>query len=472
MFIKYSKSSHMKKIYLFVTLFLLIVLVSQAQSPINCDFWVTAKTCINNEVSVGDSGNPENAVFHWNFDGAVVLSGTGPGPYWVKWSTPGEKHIVLTITFEGQTCTATRPVVVIEQPSLFHMMGGGTLVQGSPGINIGLSGSQTGINYILRHNNLNTGISVPGTGQAISFGLQTALGEYTAYARVAGSDCMREMEGVAVINSGLQPFICMVTFDTALSKNKIIWNKYSGHHHAYFNIYKETYQNNEFSKIAEVPFANMSVYVDPTSDPLIKSDKFKISVTDSSGYEGEKSPFHKTIHLNINPGISGFNLIWNHYEGFDFQTYRIHRKHATGSWETIDSVASNVDSYTDFYSESGVTTYFIEVVRLEPCNPSLKSGEILSVISNTVAAAPLGIGENERIPVLIYPNPVSDKLNLVIPGHAVYQVEILRLDGVITGTSLITGPTAEINVSDLVNGLYLLRITGNNAVTVRKFVKN
>ncbi len=466
----------MKKNYLFVGLFLLLALVSGAQGTLNCNFTVAVKACINQEALVTyTGGTPGTAIFLWNFDSAVVISGAGPGPYFVKWSTPGEKHIVLSITFEGHTCTATRPVVVIEQPSMFHMMGGGTLVPGSPGVSIGLSGSQTGIIYKLRLNGQYTGINMPGTGQSISFGLQTAVGNYTAVAKVDGSDCIREMEGVAVITAGLppiQPFICMVTFDTAANKNKIIWNKYSGHHHAYFNIYKETYQNNVFHKIAEVPFANISVYVDPTSDPLIKSDKFKISVTDSTGHEGEKSPFHKTIHLNINPGIFGFNLIWNHYEGFDFLTYRIHRKHYEGAWEVIDSVASNVDSYTDAYSNSGVTTYYIEVVRLEPCHPSLKSEEVISVISNTAAAAPLGIGESNQGGILAYPNPVHEKLNFILPGNSAYQVEIFRPDGVAVYTTTVTGPKAEINVSGFANSLYILKVTSENLTSVRKFVKN
>lgn len=466
----------MKKICLFFMSLFLVALSSEAQSQLNCDFTVNSKACLNQAATVIYTGGVSaNATYLWNFDGAVIISGTGQGPYAVRWETIGEKHVTLSINFEGLTCTAARVVAVIEHPSLFHMTGGGEYIPGTQGVEVGLSGSQAGIIYKLRLNGQYTGVVVHGTGQGISFGPQTIPGNYTAVARVDGSECMTEMEGVAVVTSNPPPqqqFICMVTFDTLAGKNKLVWNKHPGLHLSHYNIYKENYQNNVFTKIGEVPYSNLSVYLDPSSDPRIKSDRYKISLSDSAGHEGEKSPYHKTIHLNINPGIVGFNLIWNHYEGFDFKTYRIHRKHGTGGWQVIDSIAGNVDSYTDLYSASGVSTYFIEVVRQEPCSPSLKSDESLRVISNTASAAPLGMGESGFTSVLLYPNPVGDMLNLVLPGQSVADAELLRLDGVSVFKGPIRGPKAVINVADLPGGLYILRITGENTNVVRKFIKD
>ncbi|MCX6304928.1 MAG: T9SS type A sorting domain-containing protein [Bacteroidetes bacterium] len=461
-----------KSVTLIIVLFLAAFSV-KAQNPLVCEITSAYKACVNEEVQVVDTGGfGVNATYLWNFDGAVIISGSGCGTYYVKWETPGEKHITLNVTLGAYTCSAAKTVVVVAQPSIFNMTGGGVIFPGNPAVNVGLSGSETGILYTLRFNGSFTANRVQGTGQSISFGLQTVAGEYSAMATVVGSNCMREMEGIAVITSGALQNICMVTFDTTLNKNKIIWNKYPGFNVSHFNIYKETYQNNVFAKIGEVPYTSMSVYVDPTSDPLVKSDKFSISASYSAGNEGEKSAYHKTIHLNINPGIAGFNLIWNHYEGFEFLTYRIHRKHDPGAWEVIDSVASNVDSYTDLYTTSGVNTYYIEVLKPESCNPSLKGSENLSVISNTASAAPLGTREGATTGFLVYPNPVSEKLNLVVPGNSVYQVEILRLDGVAVFKSQMQGPATNIDVSDLANGIYLLKSTGDKATSVCKFVKN
>lgn len=382
--------------------------------------------------------------------------------------------MTLTIEDNGQNCTASKPTLVVEPPAAFHMTGGGAIIQGA-GVEVGLSGSQASVIYKLRREGQYTGVAVIGTGQAISFGPQTVPGNYTAVARVDGSDCLLEMEGVAVVTQNLPPvtpLICMVTFDTAMNKNKVIWNKITGEHLSHYNIYRETYQGNHFTKVGEVPASSFSVFPDPVADPLVKSDRYRISLSDTAGSESEKSPVHKTIHLNINAGISGFNLIWNHYEGFEFLTYRIHRKHAGGAWEPIDSVASNVDSYTDFYTTSGITTYYIEVVRPEPCNPSDDAGGYAGVISNTASAAPLGMVEDPATGVLFYPNPVKEKLSVVMSGRAAFNVDIVRLDGVILRSIRTSGPRAVIDVSGLVKGMYILKVYADGSVTVRKVVKN
>ncbi|MCF0053529.1 gliding motility-associated C-terminal domain-containing protein [Dyadobacter sp. LJ53] len=40
----------------------------------------------------------EGYTFEWDFDGAQIISGTGMGPYVVKWNSTGEKDVGLTIT--------------------------------------------------------------------------------------------------------------------------------------------------------------------------------------------------------------------------------------------------------------------------------------------------------------------------------------------------------------------------------------
>lgn len=468
----------MKKHYALITgLFLLTLILPAAAAPLlNCDFTVAAKACVNQQVTVTYTGGAgANATYTWNFDGAIVVSGTGAGPYVIRWETAGEKHLSLSIQLELQTCSVNRTTTVVELPAVFHMTGGGVYVPGTAGVNVGLGGSEAGVIYKLRLGAQYTGVAVTGTGQAISFGPQTVPGSYNAVAKVDGADCLREMEGTAVVTSGeppAMPYICMVTFDTLTSHNKVVWNKPANLHLSHFNIYRETYQNNVFTKIGEVPYTSVSTFIDPTADPIVRSDKYRISSSDSAGHESEKSPFHKTVHLNINPGIYGFNLIWNHYEGFEFLTYRIHRKHLGGAWETIDSVASNVNSYTDGYTASGITTYYIEVVRPEPCHPTLKSGEYEGVISNTAAAAPLGVSEGSMPGLKLWPNPARDLLNLSLPETEHYRVEATDATGRTVFSREFTGNAVTFQVSGLAPGLYLLKVTGDRTVTLRKFMKD
>lgn len=41
--------------------------------------------------------NPSTANYHWNFDGGVVITGTGAGPYQIRWDIPGHKTVKVDI---------------------------------------------------------------------------------------------------------------------------------------------------------------------------------------------------------------------------------------------------------------------------------------------------------------------------------------------------------------------------------------
>ncbi|MCX6266289.1 MAG: hypothetical protein NTW16_02885, partial [Bacteroidetes bacterium] len=88
----------MKKRYSVFMVLLLIAMSSMAQSLVNCDFTVAVKACVNQEVKVTYTGDASaNATYLWSFDDAQILSGTGQGPFFVKWDSAGEKHVILSI---------------------------------------------------------------------------------------------------------------------------------------------------------------------------------------------------------------------------------------------------------------------------------------------------------------------------------------------------------------------------------------
>jgi len=65
---------------------------------------------------------------------------------------------------------------------------------------IGLANSETGVNYQLTVNSVNTGSAVTGTGTAISFGNQTTAGTYSVLATRVSGGCTNTMSGSAVIS--------------------------------------------------------------------------------------------------------------------------------------------------------------------------------------------------------------------------------------------------------------------------------
>ncbi|MDO9257465.1 MAG: PKD domain-containing protein [Bacteroidales bacterium] len=80
---------------------------------------------------------------------------------------------------------------------------------------IGLDGSENGMNYTLFKNGINTGITISGTGNAISFGTQT-YGNYTIKAVNVISNCNLFIPGTiqiskpAIVNSGSDVTICSI----------------------------------------------------------------------------------------------------------------------------------------------------------------------------------------------------------------------------------------------------------------------
>jgi hypothetical protein len=473
----------MKKIFarcLFIIIGMILMnqLLNAQADSLSCTIGSYPKTTVGCHTYVGYQGTAgSSATYTWNFDGATIVSGTGPGPYWIYWDTSGYKTISLTVIYNGDTCNASRVIQVVNAPDVFTVTGGGSYPQGGQGVHIYLSGSQLHYSYYLYLNGGTTSVAnLSGTGNQLDFGLFTATGVYRCKARADSSQgtCMVEMNDSAFVYYGYVPgqAICVVSYDTTYNRNKIKWYKTAGQNLSHYNIYRQTYQYNVFEKIAEVPYLSPNIFIDTTSNPAMMAYKYEISGTDSLGNESEMSPYHKSIHLEVSPGVSGFNLIWNAYEGCDYLTCKIHRKLASGPWQVIDSVASDIISYTDQYVTSGLAYYFIEVVRYYPC-PGFKSADDEAVSSNIGISAPVGLDENSADPFLVYPNPVANKVNIIIKGQGNNdsKAQFFTVEGKKILDYNLIQPRNELDISAFPSGIYILRITANQSTIVRKIFK-
>jgi hypothetical protein len=475
----------MKKIFtlfLFITICMMNTQLYAETDSISCTFFMYPKAPVGCYTYVSYQGNaPSSATFHWNFDGGIIMSGSGPGPYYIVWDTLGTKTVTLSVIYNSQSCNSSNTIHIVALPQIYSVTGGGSYPYGGTGVHIGLTGSQVAVSYYLYLNHGSSSVTIKeGTGSVLDFGLITAAGTYTCKAKydTTSGACLTNMLDSATVvitgNPPSAPYICMVTFDTTTSKNMIIWNKPTNVYNlSHYNIYKQTYQSNVYTKIGQVPFSSMSTYVDTASHPLIHWDRYELSVTDTTGAESTLSADHMTIHLDASSGFTGFNLTWNSYVGFSFLTYRIHRKHESGPWVLIDSVAADSYTllYTDPYFESGATYYYIEVVNPHPCYPTLKDNGYESVVSNVAISAPLGIGENKQAGMRIYPNPAHDKLFIINPTTGKYNASIFTMDGRLLSTYSLDGTKSELDVSALTDGLYIIKINSNQGLLVNKFLK-
>lgn len=141
------------------------------------------------------------------------------------------------------------------------------------------------------------------------------------------------------------------------------------------------------------------------------------------------SDYHKTMHLTINQGLGNtWNLIWSHYEGFNFGTYRIYRGTSPSNMTMIGEVPSNLNSYTDNIATDNTGFYYqVEVVR----NTRSRDAEISSR-SNIVDN---GIFPEYTITVMsANPNRGTVTGGGTYPEGTIVRIEANALDGFVFTT--------------------------------------
>jgi hypothetical protein len=102
-------------------------------------------------------------------------------------------------------------VIVNTLPDVQTVSGGGVYCAGGTGAEVGLSSSQNGVNYQLYLDGAAIGSQLAGTGSALSFDMQTAVGTYMVTAENAVSGCASSMAGFATVATNPAPTTFTVT---------------------------------------------------------------------------------------------------------------------------------------------------------------------------------------------------------------------------------------------------------------------
>ncbi len=154
---------------------------------------------------VGLSGS-NSGVLYQLMNGTSLVGGAIPGTggpltFGIQ-SSAGSYTVVATIPSTGCTNTmaGSTAIGVSPLPALQTMTGGGSYCDGGTGVSVGLGGSNTGTMYQLMNAGSPVGAPVAGTGSAIDFGFETALGVYTVIATTTSSSCTNTMTGSASVN--------------------------------------------------------------------------------------------------------------------------------------------------------------------------------------------------------------------------------------------------------------------------------
>jgi uncharacterized protein YjdB len=156
-------------------------------------------------VNIGLSGSQIGVSYQLYYGSAPLgspITGTGSAISFGLSTGAGTYSVQATniATSCSSAMTGNATISINPLPSVYNVVGGGGYCAGGAGSNVGLSNSQTGVNYQLYYDGTAIGSPFAGTGSTVSFGTYTAAGTYSVLATNATTTCSVAMAGTAFIN--------------------------------------------------------------------------------------------------------------------------------------------------------------------------------------------------------------------------------------------------------------------------------
>ena len=293
-----------------------------------------------------------------------------------------------------------------------------------------------------------------------------------------------------VVNASLltTPEICIVGVDSATNTNFVVWERQANPLIDSFRIYKESTVSGVYNLIGTTGSNDPGYFIDANSNPMQQAYRYEITAVDSCGMETPPSNYHKTIHLNINAGLNGsWNLIWSHYVGFTFGSYRIYRGYDSTALQPLTQIQSTLNSYTDLNPPSGKVYYQIEVVSPHPCYPDSIYSKAKTNYNtsrsnnvNTTMAPNTGFGQSydNNLSMMIMPNPNKGTFVLEITNNSVsrisdYMLEIYDAMGNLVYTEKLNGQhnlRKTMHLEKFSEGMYFVRLMSKDNLLTTRFV--
>lgn len=412
-----------------------------------------------------------------NSDGEVVVNPNGIGPFTYSWSAnaggasgntlsniPSDVYY-LTVT-DANNCSANTVISVsdLAAPTVSLIAALPTACFSNNGsINIGVSGGTPPYTYTW-----NTG--------DVTQDLNT-LSQGTYHVIVTDGDGCNASFNVELPGITPSPIsLCMSTVDSTSGKVLCVWEKGALSHISHFNVYRENSIAGQYDFWFSQPYDSLSEWVDLTANPIVHGWRYKVTLVDSCGNESPFGQNHKTLHLTANLGISGeVNLIWDNYEGFNYPTVWITRYHPTTGWEMLDSVSSNLHSYTDL-NPPGINglKYILEIRPPSTCTSTRAVNHNSTRSNRGTVAPPLGISEPDvKWTALVYPNPTKGMVSIELEGISMNNYSTTVYD--IFGKQLMkqkmwTGRSA-IDISEFESGIYIVEIEAGGKKIRQRIIK-
>ncbi len=267
------------------------------------------------------------------------------------------------------------------------------------------------------------------------------------------------------------PNICMVTVDTTVNKNLIVWeNLPNVTGIASYNIYKLV--NSSYQLLGNILYNDTTEFVDMTSEPTIHSDKYAIASVDSCGNIGAYSPYHQTMNLSIVDGSGdAISLIWTKYideAGINNPSeYEIYR--GVNNLSYFASITGGLSDYNyNIPTTQENERFWIIVQRPMGCSPlnnnnKASGGPYYQSSSNIEDEGVVATTVNNITveDLTIFPNPMQD-FTVIKSDKKINTIRIFNVAGELIRENLaLNTNTFKIDRKELSVGTYILEINGS-----------
>jgi PKD repeat protein len=448
--------------------------------------------CLGDSVLLSVSTDAISPLYQWNLNG-LPISGQPNNNFY-----PNQSGVYSVTVFSQTGCPQTSLSIEVTfnalpaAPTITQI---GTVPfcfgQGS----VDLQASSGFLSYIWELDNSSFGI-----GQTI-----TALTSGFYSVKGIGLNGCQSNATVFGLNASYlsPPEMCTITVDTTAqywNKNVITWQKPITQTIESYFIYRESNIQNVFELIAEVPYSSLSEYVDVGVgiNPQARAYRYRMAVKDTCGSWSLPGSIHKTIHLSVSQGLNGtINLLWNNYEGVQFNSYQVVRSTKAIGAETneiIQTIAqsSTLNTFTDLAPNSDTLYYKINMVFPTgyTCEATNMVASVLAqrrktnsnVGSNQIFTGEIpidaGIRQNEIFAerLMVYPNPNSGQFRIEFNanGSQTGEVKVFDLLGNLVKRNdyhFSKGENSKvIFAEELSNGIYMIQLNFGGSVLQQKII--
>ena len=401
-----------------------------------------------------------------NADGSITITLTGAENASFAWSNEstaqnvanlvkGDYSVVITNTETGCQISDSYTLTEPEAPVVAVSNVVSTACNESNGA-VTISVSEEGLLYSWSNNKTTKNLT------------NVPAGDYTLSVVNPETNCTATLAVTVPSIKLKQPEIALVTVSQESGKNLVVWLKENTDLIDYYTIYRVDSAKNKYDKVVDVPYSELSVYEDLAANPMERAWKYKMTATDVCGEETAMSDYHSSLHLMKVKSLGVENhLMWDPYEGIDFDSYVILRKTKVKGVVEIDTLAtvpSDLTSYTDTLPARGTTSYYVGVKLPETINPKT---QFLKAESGPFAIALSNIAEVENY--VAVQTVVKSNAEVYAIGHTIYvknaeyaETAVYDVNG---GKINFAKDAAEYEFDIKLDGVYLVKV-GNETFKV------